>query len=153
MKELKLLIKDGWELNDNANIIKAIINRIFKCDGECPCATNKIENHEDKLCPCKDYRENDVCHCQLYVKNIKVPKEDIRNFVVETFNINKQSEASIFFDEEDMFCTISLPSLKVSKNSLDILKEKMKEFGFKLFIDFELHEIWKDHGSIMFKKA
>lgn len=59
--------KQGWKLNDNDKVVNSILKRIDKCDGECPC--NSTEGtHEDKCCPCKDYRENDVCHCGLYIK-------------------------------------------------------------------------------------
>lgn len=30
---------------------------------------NPGETREDRLCPCKEYRENDICHCTLYVKD------------------------------------------------------------------------------------
>ena len=68
MQELKIFRKEGWKLNENDKIVNAVINRIFKCNGECPC-DNPGETHEDRLCPCKEYRENNICHCQLYVKN------------------------------------------------------------------------------------
>lgn len=61
------LIKPGWQLNPNEKVVKVITKRIAVCNGECPC-DNPGETIEDRLCPCKEYRENDVCHCQLYVK-------------------------------------------------------------------------------------
>lgn len=61
------LIKPGWQLNPNEKVVKAITKRIAICNGECPC-DNPGETVEDRACPCKEYRENDVCHCQLYVK-------------------------------------------------------------------------------------
>lgn len=67
MKSLTIFRKEGWKLNDNDKVVNAIIKRIAMCDGECPC-NNGGETHEDRCCPCKDYRENDVCHCGLYVK-------------------------------------------------------------------------------------
>jgi len=60
--------KSGWQLNPEDKIVNAIFKRIEKCNGECPC-DNPGQNHEDRLCPCKEYRENNVCHCQLYIKN------------------------------------------------------------------------------------
>lgn len=47
----------------------AIIKRIQKCDGECPCV-NPGKIIEDRMCPCKSYREDDICHCQLYIKKV-----------------------------------------------------------------------------------
>ena len=60
--------KTGWKLNDNDKIVNAILKRIEKCNGECPCQ-NPGETHEDRVCPCKEYRVHDVCHCNLYVKD------------------------------------------------------------------------------------
>lgn len=62
-----ILRKEGWKLNDNDKIVNAILKRVEKCNGECPC-DNPGSTHEDRLCPCKEYRENDICHCNLYVK-------------------------------------------------------------------------------------
>ena len=52
---IKIFRKEGWELNPNDKVVNAIIKRCEACDGECPC---------------KEYRENDVCHCSLYVKSV-----------------------------------------------------------------------------------
>lgn len=56
--------KEGWMLNPNEKIVKAIINGINRCDGECPCANDG----EDSKCPCSNYRLKDYCCCKLYVK-------------------------------------------------------------------------------------
>lgn len=56
--------KEGWILNPNKMIVNAIINRINKCNGECPCANTSTDKH----CPCSNYRENDYCCCTLYIK-------------------------------------------------------------------------------------
>lgn len=63
---MKILVKKGWKLNPNKKVLNAIIKRINKCDGECPC-DNPGETLEDRICPCKEYRENNICHCNLYV--------------------------------------------------------------------------------------
>lgn len=60
-------VKEGWQLNPNAKIVNAILKRIDANDGECPCQ-NPGKTREDRMCPCKEYRENDICHCTLYVK-------------------------------------------------------------------------------------
>lgn len=37
-----------------------------------PCGFYSAENHEDFICPCKEFREEvqvgETCHCGLYVK-------------------------------------------------------------------------------------
>ena len=66
---MKYLIKEGWKLNPNKKVVNAIIKRIQKCNGECPCV-NPGKTIEDRMCPCKSYREDDICHCQLYIKKV-----------------------------------------------------------------------------------
>lgn len=61
-----ILEKPGWILNPNEKVVNAILKRVEKNDGECPCV-NPGETREDRLCPCKEYRENDHCCCKLYV--------------------------------------------------------------------------------------
>ena len=63
----KIFRKDGWDLNPSDKIVNAILNRIQLNHGECPC-DNPGKTIEDRLCPCKEYRENDICHCTLYIK-------------------------------------------------------------------------------------
>ena len=65
---IQILRKEGWHLNPNDKIVNAILKRIEANNGECPCE-NPGETAEDKKCPCKDYRENNICHCTLYVKD------------------------------------------------------------------------------------
>ena len=56
--------KDGWDLNPNSKVRDAIIKRINKCGGQCPCDNDS----EDKYCPCSNYRLHDHCCCMLYVR-------------------------------------------------------------------------------------
>lgn len=67
---IQILRKEGWILNPNDKIINSILNRIELNDGECPCFVAN-GTHEDRCCPCKEYRENDICHCTLYIKKDK----------------------------------------------------------------------------------
>ena len=67
---IKILRKPGWILNPNDKIVNAILNRIELNDGECPCFFAS-GTHEDRCCPCRQYREHDVCHCTLYIKENK----------------------------------------------------------------------------------
>ena len=64
---ITILRKPGWQLNPNDKVVNSILKRVEKNDGECPCA-NVGETHEDRLCPCKGYREGDHCCCRLYIK-------------------------------------------------------------------------------------
>lgn len=64
---MEIYRKPGWVLNPNDKIVNSIIKRIEKNDGECPCA-NPGKTHEDRLCPCYSYRENNKCCCGLYLK-------------------------------------------------------------------------------------
>ena len=64
VEEAKGNCKSGWKLNDNEKFVNAIINRINKRDGNCPCSNNSVDKH----CPRSNYRENDYCCCGLYIK-------------------------------------------------------------------------------------
>lgn len=55
----------GCVLNPNDKVVNAIIKRIEKCNGHCPCVS---EQNDDTLCPCINYRNTGECHCNLYVK-------------------------------------------------------------------------------------
>ena len=50
---VRILRKEGWDLNPNDKVVNAILKRVEMNDGECPC---------------KNYIENDYCCCSLYVK-------------------------------------------------------------------------------------
>lgn len=56
--------KEGFDLNPSDKIVNSILKRVEKNNGECPCHNNSI----DKKCPCSDYRDNNICHCGLYIK-------------------------------------------------------------------------------------
>lgn len=56
--------KDGWDLNPNPKVCDAIIKRINKCGGQCPCDNDSY----DKYCPCSNYILHDHCCCMLYVR-------------------------------------------------------------------------------------
>ena len=64
---IQILRKEGWDLNPNDKIVNAILKRIEMNNGLCPC-DNPGKLLSDKVCPCKEYRENNVCHCTLYVR-------------------------------------------------------------------------------------
>lgn len=64
LEDVKLNVKEGWQLNPNEKVVNAIIKGINRCDGECPC----VNDGEDKMCPCSNYRLKDYCCCKLYIK-------------------------------------------------------------------------------------
>lgn len=61
---VKIYRKEGFDLNPNDKIVNSILKRVENNNGECPCHNNSI----DKKCPCSDYRDNNICHCGLYIK-------------------------------------------------------------------------------------
>ena len=61
---VQIFRKEGWKLNNNDKIVNSILKRIEINNGECPCHNDSYDKH----CPCSDYRENNICHCTLYVK-------------------------------------------------------------------------------------
>lgn len=67
INDFKFYIKPGFILNPNEKIVEGIKRGLVRCDGECPCH-NTGETKEDRMCPCKNYREYDNCCCKLYIK-------------------------------------------------------------------------------------
>lgn len=63
----KILRKTGWTLNPDDKVVNAVLGRVALNNGECPCV-NPGTTPEDRLCPCREYRENNICHCNLYVR-------------------------------------------------------------------------------------
>ena len=64
---IKICRKPGWNLNSNDKVVNAILARIEKNNGECPCS--HPENDGDLHCPCDSYKLRDKCCCNLYIKN------------------------------------------------------------------------------------
>ena len=64
---ITILRKPGWILHSNDKVVNSILKRVEANDGECPC-DNPGETREDRLCPCKEYRENNHCCCKLYIQ-------------------------------------------------------------------------------------
>lgn len=52
------------KLNPNKELVEKIKQSIKDNDGYCVCL---IEQNKDSICPCKDMRENNICHCGLYI--------------------------------------------------------------------------------------
>lgn len=64
---MEFLVKKGWQVNPNDRVVAGILKGLVRNDGECPCH-NKYAGTPDAQCPCKAYREEDHCCCNLYVK-------------------------------------------------------------------------------------
>ena len=64
MVQIYIYIKEGWVLNPNDKVVNAILKRCEVNNGECPCNNESVDKH----CPYSDYREKDVCKCNLYIK-------------------------------------------------------------------------------------
>lgn len=58
--------KEGFHLNPNEKIVEKITALIEKNNGNCICHNESKDPH----CACTDFRENGICHCGLYVKNV-----------------------------------------------------------------------------------
>ena len=55
----------------NAKALKGIAKGLMRTNWVCPCSHEEWTEdtpHEDKLCPCKTFRDTGDCHCGLYVK-------------------------------------------------------------------------------------
>lgn len=61
---IKIFRKEGWQLNPNDKTVNGILKMLENNAGMCPCYNESY----DSECPCSDYREKDICHCGLYVK-------------------------------------------------------------------------------------
>lgn len=61
---IQILRKEGWQLNPNDKVVNGILRAVERNNGECPCHNDSIDKH----CPCSSYRDNDCCHCGLYLK-------------------------------------------------------------------------------------
>lgn len=54
-------------LNPNKEHVKKIQESLIQTKNQCPCVPS-FRYSEDTLCPCKQQREESICHCNLYVK-------------------------------------------------------------------------------------
>lgn len=61
---------DNFILNPNKKIVNGIIKGLNRTGGICPCH-QETDIEEDKNCPCKKFREDKICCCNLYIKTNK----------------------------------------------------------------------------------
>ena len=72
--EIKILRKEGWELNSDDDIVNDVIKKLGERNGHCPTTLRDRYGHDQ--CPCSDYLTNDKCYCRLYVKQVKTNKDE-----------------------------------------------------------------------------
>ena len=56
----------GFRINKNKEHVKAIIEGLLRKNGYCPC---KVQQIPENLCPCDEFVESKICHCDLWVKD------------------------------------------------------------------------------------
>lgn len=59
--------KDGFLLNPDDKVVNGVIKGLNRNNGKCPCYHGDEIADEDLMCPCKEYRENGNCRCNLYI--------------------------------------------------------------------------------------
>lgn len=59
--------KDGFLLNPDDKVVNGVIKGLNRNNGKCPCYHGDEIPNEDLMCPCKEYRENGNCRCNLYI--------------------------------------------------------------------------------------
>lgn len=72
--KFQILRKEGFILNTSDKIVNGVLKGLDKCEGKCPCYHKEEGDEtpdEDLICPCKEYRENNNCRCNLYIKDPK----------------------------------------------------------------------------------
>lgn len=55
------------QLNDDVTHVQMIRHGIMECQGHCPCVPRHLHVNSDTICPCKKFREERICECDLYI--------------------------------------------------------------------------------------
>ena len=55
-------------VNPDTKYVQGIIQGLIKREGHCPC---QFKQTDDTLCPCKTFREEQHCCCNLYIDDKK----------------------------------------------------------------------------------
>ena len=58
-------MKKKFMLNPDINVVREVQEGLNAKNGHCPCMVGKTE---DNKCPCKNFRLNQICKCNLYVE-------------------------------------------------------------------------------------
>ena len=56
----------GFRINKNKEHVKVIMEGLLRKNGHCPC---KVQQISENLCPCDEFVESKICHCDLWVKD------------------------------------------------------------------------------------
>ena len=64
--KVKIVIKEGWQLNPDINKVNQVLINLAKTGGCCPSVKPERIGHNQ--CPCASYLEHDECYCNLYIK-------------------------------------------------------------------------------------
>ena len=64
---IPILRLPGFQLNPNDKVVNAILKRCEVNGGHCPCSNVDAGTDLD-ICPCRHYREDNICCCNLYIK-------------------------------------------------------------------------------------
>ena len=59
-------MRPGFFMNPDDAFVKGVKKRIKQNNGYC---LNKEKGIPENKCPCKDFRENGLCDCGLYIKD------------------------------------------------------------------------------------
>lgn len=95
-------------INPDQEYVAQMREAIKKNNGFCPCIVSKTK---DSICPCKDFRENKICHCELYVeKPLKIISYNGSDFDFIRFakdgcyvcTIDGQKDLEIHFKPKDV---------------------------------------------------
>jgi len=62
----KIIRKKGFVLNNDDEELTSILNKIIVNQGHCITSVKNRNGHDQ--CPCSEYLQNNICHCNLYVK-------------------------------------------------------------------------------------
>lgn len=59
------------KVNPDVKYVQGIIKGLIAKEGHCPCQIGKTE---DNKCPCKHFREEQYCCCNLYISDAEFNK-------------------------------------------------------------------------------
>ena len=57
---------EGFRINKNKEHVKVIMEGLLRKNGHCPC---KVQQTPENLCPCDEFVESKICHCDLWIKD------------------------------------------------------------------------------------
>lgn len=75
--------QNGFILNPDDKVVNGILKGLSRSGGTCPCYHGDDIPKEDLMCPCKEYRENKHCRCNLYVESTDTSQDTINKLYEE----------------------------------------------------------------------